>query len=84
MAAVAGILGQELLGVQPVWFNAGAKEYIFPATALTAIEFLTLGALELKRYRGWKAHKTVSSFPLQGLKEFPQLKFRCSNTWSNL
>lgn len=60
MAAVAGILGQEILGVQPVWFNAGAKEYIFPATALTAIEFLTLGALELKRYRGWKAHKTVS------------------------
>lgn len=64
MAAVAGILGQEILGVQPVWFNAGAKEYIFPATALTAIEFLTLGALELKRYRGWKAHKTVSPHPL--------------------
>lgn len=60
MAAVAGILGQELLGVQPVWFDAGSKEYIFPATALTAIEFLTLGALELKRYRGWKEHKTVS------------------------
>lgn len=61
MAAVAGIMGQELLGVQPVWFDAGAKEYIFPQTTLTAIEFLTLGALELKRYRGWKEHKMVSS-----------------------
>lgn len=60
MAAVAGILGQEILGVQPVWYEAGTKEYIFPATTLTAIEFLTLGALELKRYRGWKEHKTVS------------------------
>lgn len=59
MAAVAGILGQELLGVTPVWFEAGTKEYIFPTTTLTAIEFLTLGALELKRYRGWKEHKTA-------------------------
>lgn len=70
MAAVAGIMGQELLGVQPVWFDAGSKEYIFPVTALTAIEFLTLGALELKRYRGWKQHKTsgfFNSFPFDPL-----------------
>ena len=60
MAAVAGILGQELLGVDPVWYEAGTKDYGFPLPALTAIEFLTLGALELKRYRGWKEHKTVS------------------------
>ena len=61
MAAVAGILGQELLGVQPRWFEAGAKEYIFPTTTLLGIEFLTLGALELKRYQGWKKTGTVSS-----------------------
>lgn len=59
MAAAAGILGQELLGVEPRWFDAGSKEYIFPVTTLTAIEFLTLGALELKRYQGWKKNKTV-------------------------
>ena len=77
MAAVAGILGQEILGVQPVWFNAGSKEYIFPATALTAIEFLTLGALELKRYRGWKAHKTVS---LWGCWKFSSSALRGGNS----
>lgn len=52
MAAVAGILGQELLGVSPRWFAAGTKDYNFPLSALLAIEFLTLGALELKRYQG--------------------------------
>jgi len=65
MAAVAGILGQELAG-QGHWFDAGAKEYAIPASTLTAIEFLTLGALELKRYQGWKANQT-SGF----LKWFP-------------
>lgn len=67
MAAAAGILGQELLGVEPRWFEAGAKEYIFPATTLTAIEFLTLGALELKRYQGWKKTKTVGPQPFSPL-----------------
>lgn len=65
MAAVAGILGQEILGVQPVWFEAGTKEYIFPITTLTALEFLILGPLELKRYRGWKEHKTVRPCTLE-------------------
>lgn len=61
MAAVAGIMGQELLGVQPVWYNAGLKDYPIPPLPLTAIEFLVLGFLELKRFQGFKKHKTVSS-----------------------
>jgi len=40
MMAVAGILGQELLGVTPEWWNAGAKDYGVPMAPLTAIEFL--------------------------------------------
>ena len=62
MAAVAGIMGQELLGVTPVWFNAGTKDYAIPPLPLTAIEFLVLGFLELKRFQGFKEHKTVSAF----------------------
>jgi light-harvesting complex I chlorophyll a/b binding protein 5 len=54
MAAVAGILGQELLGVTPVWFNAGLKEYALPQLGLLAIEALVMGFLELKRFQGWK------------------------------
>ena len=46
---------QELLGVQPKWFNAGAKDYGFPPLALLSLEFLLLGFLELKRYQGFKA-----------------------------
>ena len=45
---------QELLGVQPKWFNAGAKDYGFPPLALLSLEFLLLGFLELKRYQGFK------------------------------
>jgi hypothetical protein len=40
MMAVAGIIGQELLGVQPAWWEAGAKDYGVPMAPLTAIEFL--------------------------------------------
>lgn len=40
MMAVAGILGQELLGVQPAWWDAGAKDYGVPMTPLLAVEFL--------------------------------------------
>lgn len=40
MMAVAGILGQELLGVTPEWWNAGAKDYGVPMAPLTAMEFL--------------------------------------------
>lgn len=69
MAAVAGILFQEVVG-QGEWFNAGAKEYIFPNSTLTAIEFLVIGPLELKRYQGWKANKTsgfLNWFPFDPL-----------------
>ena len=59
MAAVAGILGQELLGVSSTWFEAGGKDYWMPNNALTAIEFLVIGHLELKRYEGWTKYKTV-------------------------
>ncbi|GLI67227.1 hypothetical protein VaNZ11_011165 [Volvox africanus] len=66
MVAVTGILGQELLGVTPSWFEAGAKEYDIPATPLTAIEFIVMGFLEIKRYQGFKTTGTsgfINSFP---------------------
>lgn len=50
---------QELLGVKPVWWAAGSKEYPLSLQTLTALEFLLLGALELRRYQGWKATKQV-------------------------
>jgi light-harvesting complex I chlorophyll a/b binding protein 5 len=53
MAATAGILGQETLGVGK-WFEAGAKDYGFPLMPLIAIEFLVMGYLETKRYQGFR------------------------------
>ena len=50
---------QELLGVQPHWWAAGAKEYPLSLQTLTALEFLLLGLFELRRYQGWKATKQV-------------------------
>ncbi|KAK9828973.1 hypothetical protein WJX72_003158 [[Myrmecia] bisecta] len=66
MAAVAGILGQELLGVEPRWYAAGAKEYALPPLALLGLEAVVLGFLELKRYQGWKEtgkSGLINSFP---------------------
>jgi light-harvesting complex I chlorophyll a/b binding protein 5 len=66
MAAVAGILGQEALGVTPKWFEAGAKDYGTPLVPLLAIEFLIMGFLETKRYQGFKETGTsgfLNSFP---------------------
>lgn len=66
MMAVAGILGQELLGVTPVWYEAGSKDYGIPMEPLTAVEFATFGFLELKRYQGFKETGTsgfINSFP---------------------
>ncbi len=40
-------------------YDAGAKDYWMSDSSLTAIEFLVIGNLELKRYEGWKEHKTV-------------------------
>ena len=51
---------QELLGVKPVWWAAGAKEYPLSLQTLTALEFLLLGLFELRRYQGWKATKQAS------------------------
>ncbi len=45
MMAVLGILGTELLGVQPSWWEAGAKDYGIPSTPLLAMEFLVRAAL---------------------------------------
>jgi light-harvesting complex I chlorophyll a/b binding protein 5 len=53
MAAVTGIIGQELL-VSGKWFDAGAKDYDFPLYPLVAVEFLIMGFLETKRYQGFK------------------------------
>lgn len=60
-SAVAGILGQELLGRTPEWYNVGATEQFMPQSALLAIEFFVLGHFEVKRYQGWNKHKTVSA-----------------------
>ncbi len=57
--AVVGILGQELLGRTPEWWNVGAQPQWLPDSALTAIEFFVIGHFELKRYQGWNKHKTV-------------------------
>lgn len=57
---MAGILGQELLGRSPEWFNVGATEQFMPQSALLAIEFFVVGHFEVKRYQGWNKYKTVS------------------------
>lgn len=60
---------QELLGVQPKWFDAGTKDYGFPPLALLSLEFLLLGFLELKRYQGFKkTGKVLLSGPLRKSK----------------
>ncbi len=56
---MAGILGQELLGRSPEWFNVGAEPQWMPDSALTAIEFFIVGHFEVKRFQGWNKHKTV-------------------------
>eukprot|EP00195_Chlamydomonas_chlamydogama_P016877 CAMPEP_0202890088 /NCGR_PEP_ID=MMETSP1392-20130828/600_1 /ASSEMBLY_ACC=CAM_ASM_000868 /TAXON_ID=225041 /ORGANISM="Chlamydomonas chlamydogama, Strain SAG 11-48b" /LENGTH=216 /DNA_ID=CAMNT_0049573579 /DNA_START=75 /DNA_END=725 /DNA_ORIENTATION=- len=70
MAAVAGILGQELLGVDAKWFEAGAKDYDLPVIAQIPILFLVMGFLETKRFQGWKESGTsgfINSFPFDPL-----------------
>merc|ERR1719359_346055 len=65
MAATAGILGQEALGVGK-WFEAGAKDYGYPLMPLIAIEFLVMGFLETKRFQGFKEtgqSGVLESFP---------------------
>jgi light-harvesting complex I chlorophyll a/b binding protein 5 len=59
MMGVLGMLGQELLGVTPKWFEAGAKEYPIDFAPLLAIEFIVLGFFETTRYRGFKETGSV-------------------------
>eukprot|EP01023_Acetabularia_acetabulum_P038267 TRINITY_DN365_c0_g1_i4.p2 TRINITY_DN365_c0_g1~~TRINITY_DN365_c0_g1_i4.p2 ORF type:complete len:222 (-),score=61.79 TRINITY_DN365_c0_g1_i4:278-943(-) len=66
MMAVAGILGQELLGVTPKWFEAGAKDFGIPFFPLLAMEAIIMGFLETKRYQGFKETGSsgfLDSFP---------------------
>ena len=53
MAAVAGMMGQELAGAGK-WFEAGVKEYPIDFLPLLALEFVIMGFLETKRYKGFK------------------------------
>lgn len=57
--AVAGILGTEILGVAPAWFEAGSKDYNFPNAPLLAVEAVIMGFLETKRLQGFKSTGTV-------------------------
>ena len=49
--------------MQPKWFEAGAKDYGFPPLALLSLEFLLMGFLELKRYKGFKETGKVRMNP---------------------
>jgi light-harvesting complex I chlorophyll a/b binding protein 5 len=66
MIAVAGIMGQEILGVEGKWYDAGARTYDIPNTPLLAIELSIMGFLETKRYQGFKQTGSsgfINSFP---------------------
>eukprot|EP00884_Botryococcus_braunii_P005232 jgi/Botrbrau1/1470/Bobra.178_3s0027.1 len=54
MLAAVGILGQDLLGVKPVWWAAGTKDFGVPVIALVGLEAFLFGYIELKRYQGFK------------------------------
>jgi light-harvesting complex I chlorophyll a/b binding protein 5 len=79
MAAVAGILGQEILG-RGVWFNVGAEPQWLPDSALLAIEFFVVGHFEVKRFQGWNKHKTsgvLDSYPFDPLgQSSPAMELR--------
>ena len=55
MMAVAGIVGTEVAGIEPRWWEAGTEDYGFPPAALLAIQFPVMGYLENKRIQGWMA-----------------------------
>jgi len=66
MMAVAGILFTEVTGVEPKWFEAGARDYGAPLPALIAVQAVIMGFLETKRYEGWKEtgmSGVINSFP---------------------
>ena len=53
MMAVPGVLFTEALGVEDKFWLAGTRDYLIPFNALVAIEALTMGFLEIKRYQGF-------------------------------
>lgn len=62
MIAVAGCLGQELLG-KGKWFEAGAQQYAIPTLGLLAIQQVLFGYLELNRYAAFKTGQKNALFP---------------------
>eukprot|EP00879_Flechtneria_rotunda_P000678 GHRR01000793.1.p1 GENE.GHRR01000793.1~~GHRR01000793.1.p1 ORF type:complete len:284 (+),score=70.63 GHRR01000793.1:91-852(+) len=69
MAAVAGILFTDLVGLPKFWL-AGNESYPIDNRVLLAIGLVVMGVLEAKRYEGWK--KTgeagvLGSFPFDPL-----------------
>ena len=53
MAAVAGILFTDLVGLTPFW-EAGAQKYALDTQTLAVIEVAVFGVLEALRYDGYK------------------------------
>jgi hypothetical protein len=71
MAAVAGILFTDLLGL-PKWYEAGAQPYGIPPIALLAIMAPVMGFLETKRLEGFLATGKsgfVDTFPFDPLNQ---------------
>jgi hypothetical protein len=65
MAAVAGILFTDLVGL-PKWWEAGAQKYAIGNQALALIEVIVMGFLEAARYEGYKktgAAGVLNMFP---------------------
>lgn len=60
MMAVPGILFTESFGVEDKFWLAGSRDYWAPFNALVAIEAVTMGFLEMKRYQGFVKTGSVS------------------------
>jgi len=70
MMAVPGILFAEAVGREDKFWLAGTREYWAPFNALVAIEVVTFGFLELKRYQGFKqtgSSGVIDMFPFDPL-----------------
>lgn len=64
MAAVAGILFTDLVGL-PKWWEAGAQQYAIDNQTLALIEIAVFAVLESKRYEGYKKTGEVGSSTVQ-------------------
>jgi hypothetical protein len=71
MAAVAGILFTELVGVGQPWWEQGAQARLpLPLNVLIAIEVVVFALIEGRRFQGWqKTGETgfIASFPFDPL-----------------